>query len=158
MSGTVVICNCGLVKQVKVGTTTRDGIEVCNSCGLPIKLTLAEVAGATPITVPLDRVTTLPSLPGFSTMKVLGVVTELSATSGFTATMKGTAALDAGMAALCRSAGAMRANAILGLTSSAFGAGGGITSAFGGDAVGVLLIGTAAVVEPLTDRTLPPTQ
>lgn len=147
MNPAVVICNCGLLKQTKVGTTNHDGVEVCNACGLPIQLTLTE--GAEWGGVQLDRVTTLPTLPGYLITKGLGVVTELSATSGLTATMKGTAALDAAMEALCRTAGAMHANAIVGLTSSVFGAGGGITSAFGGDAVGVLLVGTAVVVEPL---------
>lgn len=45
----------------------------------------------------------------------------------------------------------MHADAVVGLTSSAFGAAGGITSGFGGDAVGVLLIGTAVLVEPLSE-------
>ena len=52
------------------------------------------------------------------------------------------------METLRRSAARLGANAILGLRSSAFGAAGGITSAFGGDAVGVLLMGTAVTVEP----------
>jgi uncharacterized protein YbjQ (UPF0145 family) len=147
MNPAVVICNCGLLKQTKVGTTNHDGIELCNACGLPIHLTPA--TDTERVGVHLDRVTTLATLPGYLITKGLGVVTELSATSGLTATMKGTAALDAAMTALCSTAGAMRANAIVGLTSSVFGAGGGITSAFGGDAVGVLLVGTAVVVEPL---------
>jgi uncharacterized protein YbjQ (UPF0145 family) len=151
MNAAVVICNCGLVKQVKVGTTDHDGIDVCNACGLPIKLTIAATASAVSIKVRLDHVTTLQTLPGYTITRVLGVVTELSATSGLTATQKGTAALEAGMASLCVAAGAMGANAILGLTSSTFGAAGGITSTFGGDAVGVLLVGTAAVVEPVGD-------
>ena len=39
------------------------------------------------------------------------------------------------------------ANAVVGLTGNTFGAGGGITSAIGGDAVGVLLMGTAVQIE-----------
>src|ERR1700742_4808330 len=97
MAPTVVICNCGLVKQSKVGTHARDGIEVCNACGLPIQLTSVEVAAAASTDVRLDRVTTLPTLPGYTITKGLGVVTQLSATSGLTATMKGTTALETGM-------------------------------------------------------------
>jgi uncharacterized protein YbjQ (UPF0145 family) len=52
------------------------------------------------------------------------------------------------------SAGEMRANAIVGLVSSSFAAAGGVTGIFGGDAVGVLLIGTAVVVTPLADESL----
>ena len=48
---------------------------------------------------------------------------------------------------LGESADAMGANAIVGLSGSPFGAGGGITSAFGGDAVGILLLGTAVEIE-----------
>jgi uncharacterized protein YbjQ (UPF0145 family) len=86
-------------------------------------------------------------LPGYRILDVLGVVSELSATSGWTATSKGGTALQNAMEQLRRTAGSMGANAIVGLTGSTFGAGGGITSVFGGDAVGVLLIGTAAIVE-----------
>jgi hypothetical protein len=48
-------------------------------------------------------------------------------------------------------AGSARANAIVGLHASTFGAHGGITNVLGGDAVGVLLMGTAVIVEPLGD-------
>jgi uncharacterized protein YbjQ (UPF0145 family) len=141
------VCGCGLIKQNKVGTTMNDGVESCNSCGLPIAPTLAAIAATAATVIRPEFVTTLPTLPGYRVVKVLGVVTELAATSGLTATAKGTSALERGMAALRNSAAAMHANAVIGLTGSAFGAAGGITSAFGGDAVGVLLIGTAAVVE-----------
>jgi uncharacterized protein YbjQ (UPF0145 family) len=93
------------------------------------------------------RVTTLQALPGHRTTRVLGVVTALAAASGTTAGAKGNDALNKGIGELLTQAQARGANAVLGLTSSTFGAGGGITSAFGGDAVGVLLLGTAAVVE-----------
>lgn len=141
-----VICSCGLIKQARVGTHVVEGVPLCNACGLPI--TIGDAARA-PVKVSIrpDMMTTLASLPGYRTVEVLGVVTELSATSGLTATMKGTSALTAAMAALRDSAAAMGATAILGLTACAFGAAGGITSAFGGDAVGVLLMGTAVMVE-----------
>ena len=100
--------------------------------------------------VPLSPhyVTTLQTMPGHRVVRVIGVVTELSAASGLTATSKGTNALEDGMLDLRRSAAGMGANAVIGLTSSAFGAAGGITGFFGGDAGGVLRVGTAVVVEP----------
>jgi hypothetical protein len=87
-------------------------------------------------------------VPGHRTAHTHGVVSQLSATSGWTATNKGSGALQKALLELRRTAGRMGANAVVGLTSSGFGAGGGITSVFGGDAVGVLLIGTAVTVEP----------
>lgn len=92
-------------------------------------------------------VTTLQSLPGHRTVAVLGVVSELSATSGWTATSKGGTALENAMLQLRRTAASMGANAILGVVASSFGAGGGITNMLGGDAVGVLLLGTAVATE-----------
>jgi uncharacterized protein YbjQ (UPF0145 family) len=104
--------------------------------------------------VSTSMVTTLPHLPGYSIVRALGPVSVLSGSSGFTATSKGNTALNAAMKSLRDAAGGMRANAIVGLNASAFGAAGGITSAFGGDAVGVLLVGTAVLVEP--EKTPPP--
>lgn len=94
-----------------------------------------------------DRMVTTAELPGFRITQVVGAVSELSATSGLTATMKGNDALDDAMTKLRRTAFEAGANAVVGLTASVFGAKGGVTSAFGGDAVGVLLMGTAVVVE-----------
>jgi uncharacterized protein YbjQ (UPF0145 family) len=148
------VCNCGLIKQNKVGTNIDGGVERCNACDLPIFLTV-DAGAAQARGVLRDHVTTLQTLPGYRIVRVLGVVSELSATSGLTATVKGTNALDNSMAMLRRSAAELRANAIVGLTSSSFGAAGGITSVLGGDAVGVLLIGTAAVVEPIDDQDRP---
>jgi len=71
----------------------------------------------------------------------------LTGSSGFTATMKGNEALSVAMEGLRRTAAEMGANALVGVTATTFGAKGGITSAFGGDAVGVLLLGTAVTVE-----------
>jgi uncharacterized protein YbjQ (UPF0145 family) len=95
--------------------------------------------------LPLERVTTLHELPGYRIATVVGVVTELSATSGFTATSKGNVALDQAMANLRRTASERGANAVVGLSASTFGARGGVTGALGGDAVGVLLVGTAVL-------------
>jgi uncharacterized protein YbjQ (UPF0145 family) len=95
-----------------------------------------------------SRITTLHVLPGHRIVRSLGLVSQLSATSGFTATMKGKDALTTATTQLITTAQRLGANAIVGVSASSFGAGGGITSAFGGDAVGVLLLGTAVVVEP----------
>ena len=79
----------------------------------------------------------------------------MSSASGFTAASKGAAALEKALPGLRRRAEEIGANAVVGVTASAFGAGGGITSALGGDAVGILLIGTAVVVasEEALDQT-----
>lgn len=31
------VCSCGLLKNRKFGTSTVDGFEVCNNCGLPLE-------------------------------------------------------------------------------------------------------------------------
>jgi uncharacterized protein YbjQ (UPF0145 family) len=99
---------------------------------------------------------TLSEIPGFQITKVLGLVTELASASGFTAETKGANALDAALTELGRSAALVGANAVVGFQASAFGARGGITSAFGGDAVGILLVGTAVVVEATSGAEAPP--
>lgn len=92
-------------------------------------------------------VTTLPTVPGYRIVEVRSVVTELSATPGTSAESKGNAALAAALRGIRATArGTHGANAIVGLSASVFAA-----HAVGigaGDAVGVLLTGTAVVVEP----------
>lgn len=146
------ICNCGLLQQKKTGTYMQDGVECCTKCRRPVKLDPASVPVAR---VPLapDRITTLAELPGHRIVRVHGPVSVLTGSSGLTATSKGNAALSAALGSLAQEAALMRANAIVGLTGSAFGAAGGITSAFGGDAVGVMLLGTAVTVELLEQAT-----
>lgn len=141
------ICTCGLLKVRKVGTSIVGGHEVCNKCGLPLE---HSPAWHSPALVDEDRVTTLQMLPGHRITSLHGVVTELTATSGWTATSKGNSALKNAMKALRTTAGALSANAIVGLSATTFAAGGGITTVFGGDAVGVLLVGTAVTVEEET--------
>jgi uncharacterized protein YbjQ (UPF0145 family) len=99
-----------------------------------------------PSSFPRSRITTLPSLPGHTIVEVKGIVSALTSASGFTASMKGNEALTDALRRMATTALDMKANAIVGLTGSSFGAGGGITSAFGGDAVGILLLGTAVTV------------
>lgn len=78
------------------------------------------------------------------------MVAELSSASGWTAKVKGNSALQKAMDGFIESAIEMGANGVVGVTVSTFGAGGGITSIVGGDAVGVLITGTAVIVEKST--------
>ena len=68
--------------------------------------------------------------------------------SGWTASTKGRGALERAFPDLVTAAERLGANAVIGVQASTFGAAGGITSAFGGDAVGVLVLGTAVTIEP----------
>jgi hypothetical protein len=76
------ICGCGLLKVHKVGTSTVEGRVVCNKCGLPLEHSSISYV---PTLVDDSMNTTLKTLPGYRITAVHGVVTELSATSGFTA-------------------------------------------------------------------------
>lgn len=98
-----------------------------------------------------SMVCTTPDLPGYRIVAVVGIVTELSANSGWTATSKGNIALFDALTRLRGVASSMGANAIVGLTGGPFGARGGVTSVAGGDAVGILLMGTAVRVEPVDE-------
>ncbi len=106
-------------------------------------------ATTVPIGIPTAMVTTLPTLPGYQVTKVHGIVSELTSASGWTAASKGNTALNRAIDDVRASASALSANAVVGLAATAFGAHGGITNIVGGDAVGVLLLGTAVSVEPL---------
>ena len=118
-----MVCNCGLIKQSRVGQTRRDGVDYCNSCGLPLS---PDVRGTnTVMPIAAERVTTLGTLPGHRTVEALGMVTELSATSGFTATAKGNSALVEERRDFRTAAARMGANAVLGLIATPFAAGGG---------------------------------
>jgi len=67
----------------------------------------------------------------------------LTSASGWTAKSKGNTALEGALGNLVDSAVELGANAIIGVQAATFGAGGGITNVVGGDAVGVLITGTA---------------
>lgn len=86
------ICNCGLIKQSKAGTRLDNlGVERCNNCQRPATIEAGYRSGpATSAAVSPDMMTTLDHLPGHRVVKSHGVVTELSATAGFTAESKGT--------------------------------------------------------------------
>lgn len=98
--------------------------------------------------VPASMVSSLPDIPGYRIVSNLGLVSALSSNSGWTARTKGNIALGSAYDELRANGAILGANAIVGVTASTFGAGGGITNVVGGDAVGVLLIGTAVVIEP----------
>jgi uncharacterized protein YbjQ (UPF0145 family) len=119
----------------------------CPGCGATSTGFRSEVK-VTSSGVPESRVTTLPTLPGFEITEVIGVVTNLSASSGWTATDKGKTALGNALRGLRDEAARIGGNAVVGLTGAPFAAHGGITNMVGGDAVGILLMGTAVKVRP----------
>src|SRR4051794_1218749 len=100
------ICSCGLIKQSKAGTSVdAGGVERCNNCLKPVSSQAAvRVGPAAWSAVSSDMMTTLATVPGHRVVRSYGVVTELAATSGFTATAKGNVALDTAMENLRRSA------------------------------------------------------
>ena len=97
--------------------------------------------------IPPSRIVTLDHLPGYRVKEVLGLVTELASASGWTAESKGNQALGGALTGLVDSAFTLGGNAILGVKVATFGAHGGLTSGFGGDAVGVCITGTVVIVE-----------
>ena len=149
-----MLCTCGTLKSLRFGIENREGRLVCKACNLPVAESADEMEARESRRVQSDYITTLQALPGHTITEVLGPVSVLSGSAGLTATEKGRAALSTAMRQLSDAATEMGANAVVGLIASTFGAGGGITSVFGGDAVGVLLLGTAVVVEP-DDAPLP---
>lgn len=114
-----------------------------------------ENAGNVRVYVPSNRIVTLDHIPGHRIASVVGLVTTVSASSIWTASAKGHQAKDDAVTALQDAAAAQGANAVVGVTASSFGARGGLTSVVGGDAVGVLFVGTAVVVEPIEPTRAP---
>lgn len=135
----LVRCTCG--REYNAGR-----LDKCPACGSRPGQTPGTPVPVEPTGVPTARVTTQDALPGFEIVRSFGVVTNLSANSGWTATSKGNNALDMALAGLRRTAGELGANAVVRLSGGPFGAHGGLTSGFGGDAVGILLMGTAVRV------------
>lgn len=97
--------------------------------------------------VPDERITTLPNVPGYQIVRSCGIVTALESNSGWTASTKGNVALERALPLIREQTARLGGNAIVGLTITAFGAAGGLTSVVGGDAVGVALMGTAVLVD-----------
>lgn len=95
-----------------------------------------------------SMITTLESLPGYRLIRTLGVVSAIDSNAGFSARTKGRGAFSGTFNQLLEQAWSMVRNAVLGLSISSFGAGGGSTNVLGGDSVGMTVYRTAAIVEP----------
>jgi len=139
------LCDCG---SRQLPTRGEGGNYYCKACSRPI--TPGGQPGPSGPPPLIDHVTTLDWVPDYRVVKTLGLVSAIGANSGWTAKTKGDIADDRAQDVLMQAAARLGADAVLGVRASAFGAGGGITGAFGGDAVGILYVGTAAVVEPET--------
>jgi uncharacterized protein YbjQ (UPF0145 family) len=142
------ICTCGLVKVDKFGTRNVDGRHVCNRCNRPLELS-GVVPGVMATSIAPSMVTTLDNIPGHRIVAMHGLVSAIASDASFTAATKGRNALGMALPALLAEASRVGGNALVGVQASPFGARGGITGGLGGDAVGVLLIGTAVTVETL---------
>ena len=92
---------------------------------------------------------TIEQIPGYEITEIVGLVSQLVGSSGLTAGVKGREAKSGALRALRESARKMDADAVIGINFSAFGAAGGLTNMFGGDAVGVLVSGTAVKITKL---------
>ncbi|NRQ51562.1 hypothetical protein [Aeromicrobium stalagmiti] len=90
-------------------------------------------------------ITTLPTLPGYRIVRTVGIVTDAGTGSGATAKTKAARAYREAMDTLAVSGVSVGGNAIVGLTISSFGSSIGGTAM--GDAVGILLMGAAVVIE-----------
>ena len=144
-------CECDSRDTYILSQRVYNGAEAhCKECGKPIKVSSKKSAFAEE-THKLDQITVVstPDIPGHRVTAVLGLVTDLTGASGLTAGIKGREALTGALRGLRSAAHKKGANAIIGMNASVFGAGGGLTNVFGGDAVGVMLIGTAVIIEPI---------
>ncbi len=145
----------GLHSWVSVNPTTGRGVRFAADRPEALREIQAVLAGVAAEEVESvlglnrSRVVTLSELPGHRITKVHGVVSGIGALSGWTATEKGRGAVDRAFPDLLAAAQQLGANAVIGLHGSPFGARGGITNMLGGDAVGVLLIGTAVTAIPI---------
>ena len=139
MSDDLIACpNCGQMQSYLR--------KKCKSCGGSFSAVTANEPIASRAGL---RMSTTSEIPGSKVVKHLGLVSELSSASGWSAASKGNSALERAVAGFSISAAKLGANAIIGVQTSTFGAGGGITNMLGGDAVGILIVGTAVVVEDL---------
>lgn len=155
------LCSCGLIKRAKVGTRQLDGVEFCLNCNKPTEISrenaaqAVEVASAATAAQAVGAlgdylmITTLDFLPGYEMTRTLGVV---SATMSHTAWKANTqkarlaTAFDGAMELLWRNAKIRGANSIVGLQMAANSSEGG-SAVFGGSSDGVVLMGTAALME-----------
>jgi len=98
----------------------------------------------------LNMVTTLSSVPNFCIVEHLGFVSAITSNVGVlpgaTVSKQGNSALSQAMFELMASARQMGANAIVGVQTTAYSANKG---SIGGDSVGILVSGSAVIVEEL---------
>ena len=143
-------CRCDPYARMGKGEVVENGVKLCGKC----KKKLAWRAKSQ--VEPEDEndqliLVTIDYVPGHRIVEVLGLVTQLVGSSGLTAGVKGREAKSGALRALSKSAKQMDADAVIGIQFSAFGAGGGLTNVFGGDAVGVLVSGTAVRIEQISN-------
>jgi uncharacterized protein YbjQ (UPF0145 family) len=131
-------------KPMKVFAENEDTLNQVRATLEGVEYTPDERPALTPI-----KLATLSYYPGHRIERTHGVVTGIGSLSGWTAASKGRGATQKAFPDLVAAARRLGANAIVGLQGSPFGAGGGITNMLGGDAVGVLLMGTAVTITPL---------
>lgn len=142
-------CHCDPMKRLGAKDKVENGENFCGRCNL-------KLAWLPKILENPDEdfdllLTTIDHVPGYRITEVLGLVSQLVGSSGLTAGVKGREAKSGALNALSKSANKLDANAVIGIQFSAFGAGGGLTNVFGGDAVGVLVSGTAVRIEKIQD-------
>jgi uncharacterized protein YbjQ (UPF0145 family) len=138
-------CRCPATKRMGHKDQQVDGKVFCGNCQRELAW-LPKVKEVDEDDYELV-LTTIDYVPGHQITEVLGLVTQLVGSSGLTAGVKGREAKSGALRALKNSAISMDANAVIGIQFSAFGASGGLTNVFGGDAVGVLVSGTAVRIE-----------
>ena len=100
----------------------------------------------------LDMVTTLSTIPNFRIVEHVGFVSALTSNvslmPGSTVSKQGNSALSQAMFELMASAGQLGANAIVGVQTSAYSA---TKGSLGGDSVGILVTGSAVIVDELDE-------
>ncbi len=144
-------CRCDPMWRLGAKDSIVDGAKVCGRCNLKLAWIPRHEEPA-PEDDPNLVLTTIDYVPGYRITEVLGLVSQLVGSSGLTAGVKGREAKNGALRALSRSAYNLDANAVIGISFSAFGAGGGLTNVFGGDAVGVLVSGTAVRIEKIEEN------
>jgi uncharacterized protein YbjQ (UPF0145 family) len=139
------------MQRIGKGEFFQDGVKHCGKCKQKIawksKVDIqAEEDNDDLILVTVDQI------PGYEITEIVGLVSQLVGSSGLTAGVKGREAKSGALRALRESARKMDADAVIGINFSAFGAAGGLTNMFGGDAVGVLVSGTAVKIMKITNE------
>lgn len=144
-------CRCDPMYRLGSKDSILNGARFCGKCNLKLAW-LPKQVEPEPEDDPDLVLTTIDYVPGYRITAVLGLVSQLAGSSGLTAGVKGREAKSGALRALSQSANNLNANAVIGISFSAFGAGGGLTNVFGGDAVGVLVSGTAVRIEKIVAK------